>query len=75
MKTKRKADLMLVLALFVFIGVVLSTVSQTDSKIYPANEAEQDASMPTRTQNNDSQQQGSQYQRVSISVAQSTFLS
>ncbi|MFV2057204.1 MAG: hypothetical protein ACC707_12100 [Thiohalomonadales bacterium] len=73
MKIKRKPDLLLILALFVFIGVVVST--QTPTETHPRNIEEQDATVPIRTQNNDGRQMyRSHFLHVSAQVDRQAIL-
>ena len=71
MKTNRKPDLLLILALFVLVGVLVSTMSQND---HDANSGdEQDAIVPIRTQNNDMNKlYQSNYLRVSSRMGASS---
>jgi len=68
MKINRKPDLMLLLALFVLIGVVFSTLSHNENSENPANH-EQDATEQLRTQNKDLQEHyRGNYLRVSANI-------
>ena len=71
MKTNRKPDLLLILALFVLIGVLVSTMSQNDRDTNSGDE--QDAIVPIRTQNNDMNKlYQSNYLRVSSRMGASS---
>jgi len=72
MKINRKPDIMLMLALFVLIGVVFSTLANNDKTTRPDNIQEQDATVPIRTQSNDFQESDrGGLLRVSIRVGKS----
>jgi len=71
MKINKKPDIMLMLVLFVLIGVVFSTLANNEKTTRPDNIQEQDASVPVRTQNNDSHESRGSLLRVSIRTKQS----